>query len=384
MPRPPRFVPDVAAIGGAVYSPFADSAEGPVHGLHVGDTWIEPLEGLRIEDVHLRDHPGLHRYTDTRGIPELIDALVEKIRARNRLPCERESVLVTGGATAGLAAAVGAVAAPGEEVLILAPFWPLIRGIAQTFRAIPVEVPFYDRVDSPEAAVEAVRERITPRSVALYVSTPSNPSGRVLPEPWLVALAELARREDLWLISDEVYEDIVYRGEHRSIGVFAPERTVTAFSFSKAFGMAGNRIGYLAGPENAIAEMRKVSTHTIYCAPAAAQVAALRALEKGGAWIERARNLYQVAGDDAATVLGLPAPEGSTFLFLDVSDRLDERGLPGFLEDCFEDRVLVAPGASAGEAYGSWVRVCYTCCPPEESAEAVRLLARRAGRAVRA
>ena len=380
MPRPPRFVPEVAAIGGAVYSPFADRAEGPLFALHVGDTWLEPLEGTRLEDVHLRDHPGIHRYTDTRGIPELVDALVEKIRTRNRLPCTRESVLVTGGATAGLAAAVGALAAPGEEVLILAPFWPLIRGIVQTFRAVPVEVPFYDRVDSVEAAVEAVRERITPRSVGLYVSTPSNPTGRVLPEPWLEALAELARRENLWLVSDEVYEDLVYRGEHVSIGRFAPERTVTAFSFSKAFGMAGNRVGYVTGPEEPIVEMRKVSTHTVYCAPAAGQVAALRALEKGGPWIERARKLYRAAGEDAASVLGLPAPEGSTFLFLDVADRLDDRGLSAFLEACFLDGVLVAPGASAGAAYGSWVRLCYTSCPPKETAEAVRRLARRLGR----
>ena len=367
-------------MGGAVYSPFADDSAGPVFALHVGDTWIEPFEGGRMEDVSLRDHPGVHRYTDTRGIPELVDSLIEKIRSRNELPAERESVLVTGGATAGLAAAVGAVAAPGEEVLILAPFWPLIRGIVQTFRGVPVEVPFYDRVDSAEAAVEAVRERITPRSVALYVSTPSNPTGRVLPEDWLVALAELTRREGLWLISDEVYEDIIYRGEHVSVGRFAPERTVTVFSFSKTFGMAGNRVGYLTGPSDAIAEMRKVSTHTVYCAPAASQVAAWRALEKGGAWLDRARKLYREAGEDAASVLGLPAPEGSTFLFLDVADRLDDRGLPGFLEDCFEDRVLVAPGASAGAAYGSWIRLCYTSCPPKETAEAVRRLARRIGR----
>ncbi len=88
---------------------------------------------------------------------------------------------------------MGMLAAPDEEILILAPFWPLIRGITQTLRAEPVEVPFYDRVDSLDAAVEAVRERITERTVALYVSTPSNPTGRVLPQAWLEALAELAR-----------------------------------------------------------------------------------------------------------------------------------------------------------------------------------------------
>jgi N-succinyldiaminopimelate aminotransferase len=382
MPRAPHAVSQVARIPEAIYSPFdGEGPPGSNHSfpLHVGDTWLTPFEGARVEDLRAADYPELNRYTDTRGIPELVDALVEKVRARNRLACERESVLVTGGATAGLAAAVGALAAPGEEVLLLAPFWPLIRGIVRTFRACPVEVPFYDRVDGPEAAVEAVRERITPRTAALYVSTPSNPTGRVLPDTWLAALAECAHREGLWIISDEVYEDYIYRGEHVSIARFAPDSTVTAFSFSKAYGMAGNRTGYLAGPPDVVSQIRKVSTHTVYCAPAAGQVAGLRAIRKGGDWLEEARSLYQAAGEDAARVLGLPSPEGSTFLFLNVEQSLDERGLAGLLRDCFEEGVLVAPGASGGEAYGNWIRLCYTACPPEGTAEAVRRLARRVG-----
>jgi N-succinyldiaminopimelate aminotransferase len=270
LPRPPHSVSALDRIPGAVFSPVAREL-GPdaraLVPLHVGDTWLEPLVGGRMQDLRTDEHPGLHRYSETRGIPELVDVLVEKARERNRLPCEREGVLVTAGATGALACAVGMLAAPEEEVLILAPFWPLIRGIVQAFRARPVEVPFYDRVDSLEAAVEAVRERVTPRSVALYVSSPSNPTGRVLPRAWLEALAELAQREDLWLLSDEVYEDYVYRGEHFSPGRVAPERTLSVFSFSKAYGMAGNRTGYLVGPAPAVAAAQKVSTHTFYSAP---------------------------------------------------------------------------------------------------------------------
>jgi len=233
---------------GSVYAPVKTDAraeEREVCPLNVGDTWLPAMEGARFEDILESEHPGLNRYSDPRGIPELIDAIVEKLRACNEIQAERSSVLVSAGATSALAAAVGTLAAPGEEVLILAPFWPLIRGAVQAFRGTPVEVPFYDRVDSPEAAVEAVRERLTPRTVALYVCTPSNPTGRVLPEAQLAALAEFARSENLWLISDEVYEDYVYRGEHISLARFAPERTLTSFSFSKAYGMAGYRVGYL-------------------------------------------------------------------------------------------------------------------------------------------
>src|SRR5262249_3843675 len=264
-----------------------------------------------------------------RGIPEVVDAIVEKLRARNRIAAERDSVIVTGGATAGLANAIGALVDPGDEALILAPFWPLIRGIVQSWRARPVEVPCFDRVDSAEAAVEAVAERATARSVALYVSTPSNPTGRVLPESWLAALADWAQRRDLWLVADEVYEDLVYRGAHVSLARFAPERTVTAWAVSEGYRRAGHRAGYLAGPPALIAEIHKLPPHSTYsCAPPS-QRAALAALRGGDAWLAESRALYRRAGDDVARQLGLAPPEGSTFLFLDVSDRLDQRGMLG-------------------------------------------------------
>ncbi len=382
MPRAPHPASAVADIPGAIFSRLADriaAHPGKLYPLHVGDTWMEPFEGGRMEDLRVEAHPGMHRYSETQGVPALIDAIVEKVRARNALPCERASVLVTAGATGALGAAVGMLASPGEEVLLLAPYWPLVRGIVQAFRGVPVDVPFYDRVDSVDAVVERVRTGITPKTVALYVSTPSNPTGRVLPAEWLAALAELARREDLWILSDEVYESTVYRGEHVSIGRFAPERTLTAFSFSKAYGMAGNRTGYLVGPTAAVAQARKVSTHTFYAAPTAGQLAGLRALREGGAWVDGARAAYRTAGEDAAHVLGVPAPEGSCFLFLDASAHCDETGVWGFLEGCLDDGVVLAPGLSCGGAYGSWVRLCFTSAPPDDVAVAVRRLAKRLG-----
>jgi N-succinyldiaminopimelate aminotransferase len=365
---------------GAVYSPFAHRLHehpGPLFPLHVGDTWLEPWEGARMEALRTTAYPGLHRYVDTRGIPPLVDALVDKLRARNGLRAEREQVLTAAGATGALAAVVGAIASPGEEVMILAPFWPLIRGIVQAFRATPVEVPFYDRVDSVAAALAALESKLSNRTVALYVSTPSNPTGRVLPEAWLVALAEWARRHDIWLLCDEVYEDYVYAGEHFSAGRVAPERSISVYSFSKAYGMAGNRVGYLHGPRALVDEARKLATHTFYHAPTSGQFAALRALEGAADWIEAARDSYRRAGERVAAILGLPVPEGSTFLFVNAAPALDERGLDGFLTDCFEAGVLVAPGASAGSDYATWIRLCYTAVAPDLAEEAARRLATR-------
>ena len=362
---------------GAVYSPFADKLNDPdrkLFALHVGDTSLEPCDALRMSGLDPARHPGLYSYTDTRGLPKLIDAILDKVRDRNGLTAERTSVLVTAGATAGLQCVAGAVVDPGDEVLILAPFWPLIRCIVQSFGGKPVEVPFFDRVSSAEEAVAAVRQRITSRTVALYVSTPSNPTGKILPREWLEALAELARSADLWLWSDETYEDYVYEGEHFSVGALVPDRTVSVYSFSKAYGVAGLRVGYLVAPAALIDQARKLGTHSFYAAPTPSQYAALGALQGGAAWIRGAREQYRDVGTKVAALLGLPAPRGSTFLFVDVSKQLDARGMMGLLSDCFESGVLIAPGASCGTDYADWIRLCYTAIPPAAALEAVQRL----------
>lgn len=374
----PPLAPETGAMPGAVYSPFADRLAdhpGPIFPLHVGDTWRDPFVGARAEDMHAADHPRLHAYGNTRGVPELVERIQSKLRRRNDLDHTTEEILVTAGATGGLATLAGAALSPGDEILILAPFWPLIRGIAQSFRAKPVEVPFYDRVATLEEAVQAVERRVTDRSRVLYVSTPSNPTGRVIPGDWLEALSDLARRHDLWIFADEVYEDFVYAGKHVSMGRFAPERTVSVFSFSKSFAMAGQRVGYLAGPEPIVAEARKIGIHVYYHAPVVGQHTAIAAMDGGAEWIERARGETRETGAKVAEILGLAPPDGGTFFFLPVGDRLDERGLHGLLEDCFAEGVLVAPGGSCGEAYAEWIRISHTAAPPDDVLEAARRLA---------
>jgi N-succinyldiaminopimelate aminotransferase len=369
----PPLASQTAAMPGAVYSPFADRIAGhpgPLFPLHVGDTWRDPFVGARSEDQLSARIPRLHAYADTRGVPGLVDAIADKLRDRNELDHATEEILVTAGATGGLSTLAGAALSPGDEMLILAPFWPLIRGIAQTFRATPIEVPFFDRVSTCEEAVAAVEAGLSSRSRVLYVSTPSNPTGRVIPADWLEAMANIARRNDLWIFSDEVYEDYVYSGEHVSIARFAPERTVSVYSFSKSYAMAGQRVGYIAGPRSIIDEARKVGTHIYYHAPVSGQYAALAALEQGNAWLEENRVQDGEVGRQAAERLGLSAPAGGTFLFFDVRERLDERGLHGYLEDAFGRGVLVAPGHSCGTAYAEWVRISFTAAPSEAVLEA--------------
>jgi aspartate/methionine/tyrosine aminotransferase len=378
MPRHPRLSPSVAEITGAVYSRLAQKLathRGPVYPLHVGDTWMEPPAGCRMEDLRVADHPGMHRYTAPQGMPQLLAAVAETVQRRSGVPTGSDEVLIAAGATGALGAAIGALVSPGEEVLLLAPFWPLIAGIVRSFHGIPVPVPYLGAVETPAAARDLVERHRTPRTVALYLNTPNNPSGLLIPRDQLAALLEWAREHDLWVLADEVYEDYCYAGEHAYSRPLAPERTFAVHSFSKAYGMAGNRCGYVVGPAAAMGELRKVATHTFYATPTASQLAALRALGPAGdAWVAAARAQYIDTGSRAAARLGLPAPGGSTFLFLDVAPWLDERGLDGFLADCADRGLFVAPGPSFGP-YPTHVRLCYTAAPPERVREGVEVLA---------
>jgi len=371
MPRPPRLSATLSETRADLFSSISHKLKQlttPPIPLHVGDTWLEPAVGARMQDLRVEDHPGMHRYSRPWGHPGLLAALAE----RHGVPAER--ILVTSGATGGLHAVCGALLDPGDEVLVLAPFWPLIRGIVQGTRATPVEVPFYDRTGDLQ---ERLTEHLSERTVALYVNSPNNPTGRVLTADEIAGVAEFARRHDLWLLSDEVYEDYAYARPHVAVAPFAPERTFTARSFSKAWGMAGNRCGYVVGPPDPapLRHARKVSTHCFYCSPTAAQLAGLRALEGGSDGRAAAREHYRRAGVAAADALGVSHPEGGTFLFLDVSSVLDNRGVIPFLERCLDEGVLLAPGSSFGEAYGGFVRICFTSAPPDEVARGVAALA---------
>jgi N-succinyldiaminopimelate aminotransferase len=344
--------------------------EGERYPLHVGDSWLEPLAGARMEDLQVEAHPGMHRYTAPVGLPGLLETIAD------RRGVDPGRVLVSAGATSGLGAVASTVLDPGDEVLLLCPFWPLIRGIIHLHHGVAVEVGFYDKVQAADDVARVLDEHRTDRTCALYINSPNNPSGRVLPAEIMEAVAEYCRRHDLWIWSDEVYEDYSYAQPHTSVADLAPERTICAFSFSKAYAMAGNRCGYLVGPDpSTMATIRRASTHHYFCAPQASQLAAIEVLQGGDDWLAQARAHYQAAGDAAADVLGLPRPEGGTFLFMDVAPYLDERGLHGFLLDCIERGLILAPGSSCGAAYDTWVRICFTSAPPDVVARGVAVLA---------
>jgi aspartate/methionine/tyrosine aminotransferase len=144
--------------------------------------------------------------------------------------------------------------------------------------------------------------------------------------------------------------------------------------------MAGNRCGYVVGPQEAVRELRKIGMHSFYSTPTASQIAARRVLAgPGDAWVARAREQYKATGAKVAARLGLPAPLGSTFLFFDVAPHLDEKGLGGFLERCVDRGLFLAPGPSFGP-YPTHVRLCFTAAPPDAIERGVEALAPLLGR----
>ncbi len=205
--------------------------------------------------------------------------------------------------------------------------------------------------------------------MAIYINSPHNPTGVSLPEPIVAKLAAFAVRHDLWVLTDEVYEDLWYREQPASIWA-RPElrdRAIATHSVSKAYGLAGARVGYSHGPAEIMQVVRGVQTFFTYCAPRPMQLGAACALNQGDAWLSDARARYAKAARMAADTLRLPMPDGGTFLFFDTSPYLREgETVMSFLERCLEAGVMLTPGSASGQAFESWARLCYTTVPPGE------------------
>lgn len=366
---------------GSVYSSLThrlSTFDGEIYPFHIGDTWMEPAVGTRMEDLSVATYPGMHRYAPVQGRKDLLETISARTLERTGTAAAPSEILVTAGATGALGAIIGAITDAGDEVLLLSPYWPLISGIVRSSRATPIDVPLFGNADSAETAVELVEDHLSDRTVAIYWNSPNNPTGMVLPESWIEALVECAVSNDLWILADEVYENYAFDGEHTYARTLAPQRAFSVHSCSKAFGMAGNRCGYTIGPGETMPHVRKVSTHTFYSTPTAAQIAAHLALAgPGDLWADRASAQYAEIGKAAATRLGVAPPEGSTFLFLDVAEFLKDEGgdLMSFLSTCVDHGILLAPGPSFGP-YPTHVRLCYTATPPEVTHRGVEVLAR--------
>ncbi|MAD60103.1 MAG: aspartate aminotransferase [Myxococcales bacterium] len=388
-------VPDLPArlgkVGRSVYSQLLHrlaNYNGEIYPLHVGDTYLPPAVSMSMIDQVENTAWRAHRYTQVRGHQALTQRVVEWLSERQGMPVQEDEVLITGGGTAGLSALVGALLMPDDELLLLAPYWPLMAGATRLHGAKPVAVPFFQESLTIAQGIERLNQALSPKTKALYINTPNNPTGEVLDKKWLSALVDWASEKGLWVISDEVYDLFCYEGEHQYTRPLDPKRVISAFSMSKAFGMAGYRCAILQGPPEVLSATEKVLTNALYSAATPGQLAAHLALsEQGLNWAKDASVAYQKVGREAAKRLGVPEPQGSTFLFIDVSKEVakgstfesEQGGVDRLLEACVDRGLLLAPGSAFGP-YPQHLRLCFTAAEPEVVLRGVDILVELLGR----
>ena len=306
---------------------------------------------------------GYTKYTPAPGIRELREAIAEKSRTDNKIPAKAENVIVA-PTKHTLFLTCMALLDRGDEALIPDPGWVSYGPMVTLAGAKPVPVGAADE-DGFVPSAETVAQAITPHTRLLMLNSPSNPGGSVYSRDAVRALADLAADHDLIVVSDEIYEKILYDGEHVSPasldGMF--ERTVTVHGFSKTYAMTGWRLGWLVAPTPLFREIVKVQEHTITCATAFAQKAGVAALRGPTAPLEamvaefRARRDLVLRELEKIDRLSAERPAGAFYVFPRIDARVDSATLCERVLK--EASVAVTPGTAFGGAGEGHIRLSY-------------------------
>jgi aminotransferase len=310
---------------------------------------------------------GYTRYTPNAGIPDLREALSAKVAQINGLDYTPQEVFVSGGGCTGaLLLAMLALVDPGDEVIISDPCFVVYEAVARIVGATPVFVAVREEEDFRLIPGD-VAKSVTPKTKLIILNSPSNPTGGVQRREDIAGIAEVARKHDLYVVSDEVYEMMLYDGmRHQSIAAFdgMRQRTVTVNSFSKTYAMTGWRIGYAVGAREIIDEMVKLQQYTMVHAPAISQRAALAALNGPQDFVERMvtvfdeRRRFLVPRLNEIEGFRCPTPKGAFYAFPNVE------GLGTLSKDLAQfllqkGGVAVVPGSAFGAGGEGYLRLSY-------------------------
>jgi aspartate aminotransferase len=309
---------------------------------------------------------GETHYVASAGIPELRRAIARKLQAENRIPVTPDEIIVTPGGKAALFVSILALVGPGDDVLMFDPGWVSYEPMVLMAGARCLHVPLLPE-ENYRITREAIEAVLTPQTRLMIVNSPNNPTGRVLTREEADAIVTVAQEHDIVVISDEIYEKIIYDGrEHLSLAAFPgmAERTLTVNGFSKAYAMTGWRLGYVAGPAPLIRQIMKVHSHSATCATSFAQWGGVAALEGPqdvidamvAAWDRRRRFVTERL--NAIPGFRCPLPEGAFYAFPDVSGT----GLSGqevaqkLIEEAY---VGVTPGDAFGASGSGCIRLSF-------------------------
>jgi aspartate aminotransferase len=329
--------------------------------LEVGEPDFPTPEHV-VEAAYEAARTGHTRYAPNAGLPELREALADKVTRRNRYEANPDQVLVTQGGIQALYLVLLALLEPGDEVMLPDPAWPNFRMIAHLLGARVLPYPLVSEGDFLPR-LEDLERLVTPRTRAILVNTPSNPLGTVVPRELVDTLLEFARRRELWYISDEVYDEIVFDDAFVSAGAVADpgDRLVSVYSFSKVYAMTGWRVGYLVAPPDLAKLLTGMQEPIVSCVNTPAQLAALAAVTGPQDIVREMRESYQERRDELLEILergNLPSsqPSGAFYVWTDVS----AANVPSmdFARSLIErEHVAVAPGSAFGDLGEGYVRL---------------------------
>src|SRR5215831_9838772 len=257
------------------------------------------------------------------GLPSLRAAIAERVARVNRFAPQPEQVVATMGGTGGLMNALVALCAPGDEVLTPDPAWPGYDAMIAALGATLVSYPLAP-AQSWEPDLDALEALCTPRTKVLILNSPGNPTGAVFSRETVERLVEFAQTRDLWILSDECYDQLIYTGEHLSPATLDPERVVTIGTCSKAYAMTGWRVGWAVAPKRIAAAIGIASTAAINNIPTFVQRAAEAALTGPQECVAEMREAYRRRRDLATALLGEHGlleytPSGAFYLLIDVA-----------------------------------------------------------------
>lgn len=314
-----------------------------------------------IEAAYRAMKEGKTTYTPSGGLPALKDAIIAKLKRDQRLDYTREQVMVGTGAKHVLYTLFQATLNDGDEVIIPAPYWVSYPEQVKLAGGVPVIVEA-TADESFKVSAEQIEQAVTDATRALIINSPSNPTGMIYTKEELEAIADVAKRHDLWIISDEIYEKLMYGGnEHVSIAQLsqdAYDRTFVVNGVSKSHAMTGWRIGYVAGPAEAVKAMTNIASHSTSNPTTPSQYAAIEAYNGDQQVVEEMRADFErrldVVYPKLSAVPGFRVlyPEGAFYLLPDVSEAMEKTGfdtVDAFAKALLEEaKVAVIPGSGFG------------------------------------
>jgi aspartate/methionine/tyrosine aminotransferase len=337
-----------------------------VHAFHGGEPFFETPSAIKYALLAAAVE-NKTRYAPSSGIEPLREAIAHKLRAHNKLDVTADQVIVTAGGAHALYVAFHAVLDPGDDVLLFSPYWTPIREMISGCQARALLVPTTTARNA--GLTKTLEDFTTPNTRAIYYNTPQNPTGTVFSRKEAEEVAEFARKHNLLVFADEAYEDLVYEGEHFSIGSLPgmAEHTITTYTFSKSYAMTGWRIGYAVAHEPFMTGLRKLVLYSVNGVSTMTQWAALEALKLPRTELDARREEYRLRRDllvNGLNEVGLPCemPAGAFYAFPRVTKiNKDSRTAARLLLS--KAHVATIPGvAFGGQGEGS-VRFGYAIAP---------------------